>query len=59
MKAQTLKLNRDFKRLYSKGKSFVSPALVTYVQKKNNNKTRLEVLEERRKRWEEIRENHE
>lgn len=29
----TLKENRDFRRLYSKGKSFVSPALVTYVMK--------------------------
>ncbi|MBQ3416569.1 MAG: ribonuclease P protein component [Ruminococcus sp.] len=41
MKAQTLKKNGDFKRLYSKGKSFVSPALVTYVQKKNNNNLRI------------------
>ena len=29
----TLKDNRDFSRLYRKGKSFVSPVLVTYVMK--------------------------
>lgn len=29
----TLKRNKDFRRLYSKGKSFVSPILVTYVSK--------------------------
>lgn len=41
MKAQTLKLNRDFKRLYSKGQSFVSPILVTYVRKNNKNNLRI------------------
>ena len=41
MKAQTLKKNGDFKRLYSKGKSFVSPALVTYVKKNNKNNLRI------------------
>lgn len=35
----TLKENRDFKRLYSKGKSYVSPGLVVYVYKnKSKNK---------------------
>ncbi len=29
----TLKENRDFSRIYKKGKSFVSPVLVTYVIK--------------------------
>jgi len=29
----TLKENRDFHRLYNKGKSFVSPLIVTYVLK--------------------------
>ena len=29
----TLKKNRDFKRIYSCGKSFVSPGLVTYIIK--------------------------
>lgn len=29
----TLKDNRDFSRLYKKGKSFVGPVLVTYVMK--------------------------
>ena len=32
----TLKENRDFSRIYRRGKSFVSPVLVTYVQ---NNKS--------------------
>ena len=29
----TLKENRDFRRLYSRGRSFASPLLVTYVMK--------------------------
>ena len=29
----SLKDNRDFRRLYTRGKSFVGPALVTYVMK--------------------------
>ncbi len=29
----TLTENRDFKRLYSRGKSYVSPVLVTYVMR--------------------------
>lgn len=29
----TLKDNREFRRLYSRGKSYVSPSLVTYVMK--------------------------
>lgn len=29
----TLKENRDFRRMYNRGKSFVSPMLVTYVMK--------------------------
>lgn len=36
----TLKENRDFQRLYHKGKSFVSPVLVTYVLKNRNNNLR-------------------
>lgn len=31
----TLKDNRDFSRLYRRGKSFVGPVLVTYVLKTN------------------------
>lgn len=31
MKYTTIKENRDFSRLYRRGKSFVSPVLVTYV----------------------------
>lgn len=30
---ETLKLNKDFKRLYGRGKSFVHPVLVTYIMK--------------------------
>ena len=41
MKAQTLKLNRDFKRIYNKGKAFVSPSLVTYVLKNKNHNLRI------------------
>ncbi|MCR5653357.1 MAG: ribonuclease P protein component [Ruminococcus sp.] len=32
----TLKENRDFHRLYKKGKSFVNPVLVTYILKNNS-----------------------
>ena len=31
MKPLTLKLNKEFRRAYGRGKSFVSPVLVTYV----------------------------
>lgn len=37
----TLKENRDFRRAYSKGKSYVSPDLVTYVIKNNTNNLRI------------------
>lgn len=30
---ETLTLNKDFRRLYGRGRSFVHPALVTYVSK--------------------------
>ncbi|MCI8360404.1 MAG: ribonuclease P protein component [Clostridiales bacterium] len=33
MQYDTLKLNKDFRRLYGRGKSRVHPALVTYVMK--------------------------
>lgn len=33
MKICTLKCNREFHRLYNRGKSYVSPSLVTYVIK--------------------------
>lgn len=36
----TLKENRDFSRLYRRGKSFVSPVLVTYVLKNKSNNLR-------------------
>lgn len=32
-KLTTLKQNKDFRRLYARGKSFANPALVTYVYK--------------------------
>lgn len=41
MKAVTLKQNRDYQRLYRKGKSFVSPSLVTYIKKNNNHNLRI------------------
>lgn len=36
----TLKENRDFSRIYRRGKSFVSPVLVTYVLKNKSGATR-------------------
>lgn len=36
----TLKDNKDFQRLYRKGKSFVSPVLVTYVLKNKSDNLR-------------------
>lgn len=36
----TIKENRDFSRLYRKGKSFVSPVLVTYVMKNRGSELR-------------------
>lgn len=36
MKLQKFKLNKDFRRLYGRGKSFVSPCLVTYVLRSRN-----------------------
>lgn len=36
----TLKENRDFHRLYKRGKSFVSPVMVTYILKNKNNNLR-------------------
>lgn len=37
----TLKENREFRRAYSRGKSYVSPDLVTYIIKNNNNNLRI------------------
>lgn len=36
----TIKENRDFTRIYKRGKSFVSPALVTYINKNRLNNLR-------------------
>lgn len=36
----TLKENRDFHRLYKKGKSFLSPLLVTYILKNKSDNLR-------------------
>ncbi|MDO5123892.1 MAG: ribonuclease P protein component [Eubacteriales bacterium] len=37
----TLKENRDFRRAYSRGRSYVSPILVTYIIKNNQNNLRI------------------
>ena len=39
-KSLTLKDNRDFRRLYNRGKSYVSPVLVTYIMKNRTNNLR-------------------
>ena len=36
----TLKENRDFQRLYRRGKSYVSPILVTYIMKNKTDNLR-------------------
>ena len=41
MKGQTLKENKDFRRLYYRGKSLASPCLVTYVMKNRLGYTRI------------------
>ena len=40
MRYVTIKENRSFSRLYHRGKSFVSPALVTYVMKNRTKQKR-------------------
>lgn len=37
----TLKENREFKRIYSRGKSFVSPIVVTYAMRNHKNIVRI------------------
>jgi len=39
--AETLKLNKDFRRLYYRGKSAVSRTVVLYVQKNRREKNRI------------------
>lgn len=41
MKYTTITGNRDFQRLYRRGKSCVSPGLVTYALKNKNNNLRI------------------
>ena len=41
MKSKTLNENKDFRRLYYRGKSQASPCLVTYVSKSRGNETRI------------------
>lgn len=36
-----LKLNKDFRRIYGRGRSFVNPAFVTYVLKNRSNDVRM------------------
>ena len=36
-----LKLNKDFRRIYGRGRSFVNPAFVTYVLKNRSNNIRM------------------
>lgn len=40
-KLEKLKLNRDFRRLYNRGKAFVTPLFVVYIMKNKYNKARL------------------
>ncbi len=40
-KLEKLKLNGDFRRLYSRGKTFVSPCLVLYAMKGRGGRVRL------------------
>ena len=40
--------NRDFQRAYAKGKSFVSPILVTYVLKSRRNAVRIGITTSRK-----------
>ncbi len=39
-KVQTFGENRDFRRLYARGKSFVHPVLVTYCSRNRSNRRR-------------------
>ena len=41
MKYTTITSNRDFQRIYRRGRSFVSPSLVTYALKNKNNNLRI------------------
>ncbi len=41
MKINTLKENKDFRRLYYRGKSVASPSLVTYVMKNRSGRVRV------------------
>lgn len=41
MKITTITSNRDFQRIYRKGRSMVSPSLVTYAIKTKNNNLRI------------------
>ena len=41
VKTEKFKLNKEFKRLYGRGKSFVDPLLVTYVLKSGRDHCRI------------------
>lgn len=40
-KIKTINRNRDFNRIYAKGKSYVTSKIVIYVQKNRDNETRI------------------
>lgn len=48
MKSPTLKENKDFKRLYYRGKSQASPCLVTYISKNRFKQTRVGITSGKR-----------
>ena len=41
MKIVSINLNSQFRRLYKKGKSYVTPTMVVYILKNNQNENRL------------------
>ena len=41
MNFTTLNLNKDFRRIYGRGRSYISPQLVTYVMPKKNGGLRI------------------
>ena len=48
MKIETIKENRDFQRAYKKGKSYVSPVVVTYIVKNKENNLQIGITTARK-----------